>query len=126
MKKILPIIILIASILILGSWVNQMLEKTSKAIVVNIHDIKNEITNNQWDQTQTSLKEATRQWKQIQGKWAIFIDHQEIDELDKGFAKLKAYVESREKEEALAELNTLEILFRHIPEKEKVSLVNIF
>ena len=58
--------------------------------------------------------------------WAILIDHTEIDNIDMALAKIEQYIKTGEKGLALGELSSLELLIRHIPDKEKLSLENIF
>ncbi|MGE5458328.1 MAG: DUF4363 family protein, partial [Methanococcaceae archaeon] len=64
-------------------------------------------------------------WNHMKDKWALLLDHQEIDNINISLSKMKEYIKGKNKNDSLAEVSTLKLLFIHIPEKEAISLKNI-
>ena len=58
--------------------------------------------------------------------WSTLIDHEEIDNIDMTFARLKAFLEAEDTSSALSEATMLIKSITHIPEREKLSLDNLF
>jgi len=93
------------------------------------HEIKNlesDISGGDWDGAANTVKLMQQDWDQHKQWWAVFIDHQEIDNIDTALARATIYIKAREKALAGGELAVLKLMLEHIPEKERINLKNIF
>jgi len=79
-----------------------------------------------WDEAAASIDNIKRAWEKHQRWWNVFIDHDEIDNIDTALTRTEQYVKARERVLATGELAVLKLMLEHIPEKERVSLKNIF
>jgi hypothetical protein len=68
---------------------------------------------------------AKKEWQKTKLLWAMLIIHREIDSIDEALIRSMKATQSKNYSEALIELNILKHYFKHIPEREKFSLVNI-
>lgn len=97
---------------------NQMLEQTSQ--------LNRLIEAEDWPQATSQLNKIHHRWKKEQKIWSLLINHQEIDNVELTLARLQRYIQDRNKVESLVENSVLQHWIEHIPEKEAVSLSNIF
>jgi len=88
-------------------------------------EIEQYITDNNWDKAYTSSIEYTEKWKDYSEKLKLFVDHQEMDQIETELWKLSQYIKEKTKEESLASIHVLKFLVDHISELEKVSIQNI-
>jgi len=83
------------------------------------------ITDNDWDKAYKSSIEYTEKWRDYSEKLKLFVDHQEMDQIEIELWKLPQYIKEKNKEESLASIHVLKFLIDHISELEKVSMQNI-
>ncbi len=126
MRSILLIIVTLGLILGVGYYTISEVSGTSEVLLSHCNDIKTGVRDGEWEKALEHLKRFDDFWNGIKPLWAILIDHTEIDNIDMALAKIEQYIKTGEKGLALGELSSLELLIRHIPDKEKVSLENIF
>ena len=51
-----------------------------------------------------SLKNVKNSWDSMEDTWAIFIHHDDIEKVEVGMSEIASYIESEEKEEAIAKI----------------------
>lgn len=79
-----------------------------------------------WDKARTEYKNFKSQWNEIHPIWSMLIDHNEIDYINMDLSELEAFIINEDKTNALAKTSSLHVLVGHIPEKEYLTLRNIF
>ncbi|QSZ26892.1 DUF4363 family protein [Aceticella autotrophica] len=126
MKYVLPLItIIVALIILIDIAAYNYLNTTSQNFNNTIIKIEKDVNNGKWDSAKNKIEKLDKTWNKINSKWAILIEHNEIDEIDITLAKLKSYIYTNNKNFSLAELKTLNEKFKHIPVSEKLILENI-
>jgi hypothetical protein len=126
MRSILLIIVTLGLILGAGFFTISEVSGTSKVLLSHCDGIKTGVRDGEWEKALEHLKRFEDFWNGVKPLWEILIDHTEIDNIDMALAKIEQYIKTGEKGLALGELSSLELLIRHIPDKEKLSLENIF
>jgi len=58
--------------------------------------------------------------------WTVFLDHEEIDNIDTSLVRISKYIETKNTSMAMSEIAVLRQFVKHIPENESLSLKNIF
>jgi hypothetical protein len=74
---------------------------------------------------ETSL-ELTKKWKKYSESISIFVNHQEIDNIETELAKIPQYIKEDSKEESLASVRVLTFFLNHVKKLEKINIQNIF
>ncbi|MDD2574244.1 MAG: DUF4363 family protein [Bacillota bacterium] len=126
MRSILIIVITLSLILGAGFYTISEVSGTAEVLLSHCIRIRSDIEGGQWEDARHRLKEFDTFWNDSKPVWTILINHKEIDNIDMALVKINEYLKSGEKGLALGEVASLELLIRHIPEKEKVTLENIF
>lgn len=116
---------IVAFVLLLDIVSFNYLDKTSKNLDKILTIVQQNIEKESWTEAKKNIDKAEKEWKNIDKKWAILIEHREIDEIEINMEKLKSYVETKNKDLSMAQLKAIKMLIRHIPQNEKPTLENI-
>lgn len=120
-------LILLISFLFLLGWGNiYILEKGAAALIQSAEKIEISIENENWQEAETLYNETQKTWNELRSFWPMIIHHQEMDRIEESMQKLKSYLHHQEPSNSMAELYSLLKYIRHIPDKEKLNLQNIF
>ncbi|HOA54074.1 MAG: DUF4363 family protein [Acetivibrionales bacterium] len=120
------ITVLTALIIISGLFTLRILQKDSEKLTAGIESIRNDIRSGKWDHASETLHDISKDWDSTKKTWSTLIDHEEIDNIDMTLARLKAFLEAEDTSSALSEATMLIKSITHIPEREKLSLDNLF
>lgn len=126
MKSILIILVTLSLILGAGYFTISEVSGTSDMLMSHCLHIKTGVERDCWEEALLQLKEFNGLWENVKLKWTILINHKEIDTIDMTLARIGEYLKTGEKGLALGEISVLELLIKHIPATEKVTLKNIF
>ncbi|MEG6570163.1 DUF4363 family protein [Thermoanaerobacterium thermosaccharolyticum] len=126
MKYVVPLIVMIIILIIFVDITSyKYLYTSSNSMEKKLDVIEKNIKNDNWKSAETCVNDLEKTWGKVNSKWAILIEHREIDDIDMSLSKLKSFIDSKNKDLSLAELKTLKELYNHIPSNEKLTLENI-
>ena len=128
MKEI-TIILLIVLIIVGGAiYTQKFLNNTSDMLVSKLENLKSEIENRSEEQYKLEQKtdEIYGEWEDINEKWSVIVLHDEIDLIETSLIRMKSKIKTGNLDESMEDLDTSIFLLKHIKEKEKTSLKNIF
>ena len=106
-------------------WINHSLSDTADELGVKFTHIEQAVKQNNWANANEQISLAEKSWSKKKKWWAVIIDHQEIDQIEITFTRIRSYIETKNIELSLAELAILRHSIKHIPQKEAVSIENI-
>lgn len=125
MRLLTGIAIIMIALVGSGLVLNHALQDSTRALTRQIDRVDCNVRAYQWQEAQKEIEELKKTWEQ-QGKWwPIFLDHQEIDNIDFSLARVKEYVAGRDYSLSLGQLSELKLIVDHIPKKEAITLKNI-
>jgi len=125
MRLMVTIITLSVIILGLGFWSNYSLQASSDELTKQINIISTDIKNGKWQAAKNHNEELQRTWDKKAKWWPVFLDHQEMDNIEFSLARVQEYVASNNKSLSLGQLSELKLMVKHIPEKEALNIENI-
>lgn len=125
MKLFSALIVMVVLIVSLGLWINHSLELAAQELTHHLDQVIREVNRSDWPQANNHVEAMERDWKQIGKWWPVFMNHQEIDNIEFSLAKAKEYIVSKDKVESLAQLSELRLMILHLPKKEAITLENI-
>lgn len=79
-----------------------------------------------WEKAYKTSTEVTKKWEEQSKVIKLFVNHQEIDNIEMELWKLPQYVKEETKDEALASVHVLKFFLNHISDLEKINIQNIF
>jgi hypothetical protein len=129
-RKTLPVPIALAVLLgslLSAGWGNIcFLEKGADSLLEITERLEVSLSEENWSEAENLFKETEKKWAKLRMVWPMLIHHQEMDRIEESLVKLKSHLLFREGGDSMAELYSLIKYIRHIPEKERLNLQNIF
>ncbi|KXG74298.1 DUF4363 family protein [Thermotalea metallivorans] len=117
----------IAILVIISGWFlsYRHVDNHAENFIESLNLLERKIEAEEWDMVMEKYSEMKAQWHQIRHRWAIIIDHHEIDNIDLALARTRKYVQEKDKPLSLGEIEVLKQLFQIVKESEAVTLTNI-
>lgn len=128
MTKEIIICIIIVVLIFIGDVVTQnytndsIIEACEKLNILREELIKEENSEN----LEQSIIEIHNNWNNRHKKLAYYIEHDELEKVETDLTTLKGYIEIKEFEDAVVELDKTVYLLEHIKHKNIFNLENIF
>jgi len=125
--KVLVIMMAITIIFIgFAIWTQHTLASSAQTLEQTLNSLESAIKGDNWETANEQLEYFNQLWEKTKNLWQIFIDHEEIDNIDVTLARVKQLVSTKEKADSLSEISALKLFIVHIPQKESLCLVNMF
>ena len=86
----------------------------------------NEIKQGNVDEAKEKVEYTISRWEKLKGKLELYIEHTELEKLEMYILDGKNYMDTEEYTMAYESLNTSDFIAKHIQEKYKFCLKNIF
>ena len=125
MRLLTTLAVVLALIIGLGIWNNHSLHISTEKMTGQIERVMEEIDTHRWGEARQQTTQLEKSWHDNAKWWPVFLDHQEIDNIEFSLAKVKKYVATRNAPLAQGQLSELHLMLKHIPEKEAVNLENV-
>lgn len=126
----MKVIILISGVTIViilsGILINSYLDKSSKIIENGIDRIEADIRERDWEAAKLDFTQVSSKWNKTKIIWSMLVDHIEVDNIDSTLSRIQSHIQTRDYSLSLSEISALRLFVEHIPEKEALSLKNIF
>jgi len=126
MKVVVFIIISLALIIGFGIVTTALINSSAEELTTYINNLEKHIAEEKWQESRQNIGEISKLWSKTKKNWLLFLDHQEIDNIDLTYARLNKYIEAQDLPSALAEVAALKLLVKHIPDISALTLRNIF
>ena len=128
MKEMIIIIVILIIIFCGAYYVQSFLNNTSDTLVSKLEDLKTNMEKGKITEEEMKNKsdEIYGEWEDINEKWSVIVLHDEIDLIETSLIRMKSKIKTGYINESMEDLDTSIFLLKHIKEKEKTSLKNIF
>lgn len=128
MKETIIIIIILIIIFCGAFYIQNFLNNTSDTLVSKLEDLKTNMEKGKITEEEMKNKsdEIYGEWEDINEKWSVIVLHDEIDLIETSLIRMKSKIKTGYVNESMEDLDTSIFLLKHIKEKEKTSLKNIF
>lgn len=145
-KELIIVIIIVIAIIILDTIthnytkINEQLEQIKEIsediyIMEKEQDIaentskegkENDNKTSKQEKLKEKIKTMEEDWKTINNKTALYIEHEELEKANVSMVKFKRYIQLEEYTEAIAELENCKYILDHIRDKEAMQIINLF
>ena len=92
MKQVVISIICVAILVIGGIAEIKYLNKSSSYLASDIEYIKNTINNDNYEMAKSQLLNTKNNWEDQKKLWHIFVNNEEIEDIDSSFVELEEYI----------------------------------
>ena len=112
--------------LILGLLVQSYLDQSADFLSRKLTGVEPDLKSLNWDQALNKLDSFAKAWKRTKPFWAVLTNHKEMDLIEEALIKTTKAVSTESYTDALINLSVLRNFIKHIPDKERLSIVNVF
>lgn len=126
MKQWIILIIAVTLIVWAGFFEICYLQKTSRYLLSDVDYSKQALNSNNIDLAKSHFDALESTWKNLKQIWSIYVDHDEIEDMDKSILEYKLYLQKEDEDEAYLSLCEVERKIYHIVEKQEVHIGNVF
>lgn len=126
-ETIICIIIVIG--IIFGNNVTQNYTKESVSeLSSGLITLRGNITQKEVDneKVKSEIEGIYKQWEERYDKLAYFIEHDELEKVETELIAIKSYLETKDYEESISELDKGVFILKHIEDKYAFNLQNVF
>lgn len=125
MKRLYIALGLIALALFICVFSSKAVEKSSLQMRSELKKAGELIVSENTQMAEQSLAETEKTWEKTETLFSFIVDADKIEEMNVGFAMIKAHLEDKNTEHALERLRECVLLLQEITENEKLSIKNI-
>ena len=125
MKQVIISVVCIAILVIGGIAEIKYLNKSASYLSYDIEYIRNAINNDNYDFAKEQLNNTKNNWEAQKKIWHIFVNNEEIENIDESIVELEEYLNNKMKEESLVEVAKLISLVKYSAKMQKLSLETI-
>jgi hypothetical protein len=121
----LSVLVIAALIICSGIFSQNYLDRTAAELLASLQTIKNDMEHNSWEASLANCVAFNKSWQPVRENWVLFIDHNQINNIETRLARLGELLKARQQSEAAAEISEIIILLQQIPESERLTWRNI-
>ena len=125
MKQVIISVVCIAILVIGGIAEIKYLNKSASYLSYYIEYIKNAINNDNFDIAKEQLNNTKNNWEAQKKIWHIFVNNEEIENIDESIVELEEYLNNQMKEESLVEVSKLISLVKYSAKMQELSIETI-
>ena len=126
LKELIICIIIVVSIISLDVSTQNFAEETVKEITDDFVVLKQTIFNGNKEEMTKQADNIYSNWEKKNEKLAYFIEHDELEKVSNAVVEMKSHIETETYTDAIAELEEGIFVLKHIQERNKLDLKNIF
>lgn len=126
-KELVISAIIIISVIIVNIISQNYTIKEMENIIIYIDEIKEDIKSQKnTEEVKNNYDKMYKEWRNKFNIFAYYIEHDELEKVELELVTLKSYIETNYKEDAISNADRAKFLIRHIEEKNKFNLKNVF
>ena len=124
--------IVIVVVVVVGNVVTQnYTHKSVKNTTTELEELKQELLSESnedidWDNAKEKFSVLQTEWRNSFEKLAYYIEHDQSEKVDTNLIGLKSYIDTQEETDAVSELEKSVFVLKHIEDKTRMNLKNIF
>ena len=130
-KEIIFSIVIVVGVVIGNVVTQNYTHKSVKNTTTELEELKQELLSESnedidWDNAKEKFSALQTEWRNSFEKLAYYIEHDELEKVDTNLIGLKSYIDTQEEADAVSELEKSVFVLKHIEDKTRMNLKNIF
>ena len=125
MKQVIISVVCIAILVIGGTAEIKYLNKSASYLSYDIEYIRNAINNDNYDFAKVQINNTKNNWEAQKKIWHIFVNNEEIENIDESIVELEEYINNQMKEESIVEVSKLISLIKYSANLQRLSIETV-
>lgn len=127
MKEIVISIVVIICIFIGNGITQKYTSYSTESTSEELNNLKQSmISGEDNEKLKNTVDTIHEQWDKKYEKLAYYIEHNELEKIESGLTLIRSYIETEEYSDSIGKVDETIYLLRHIEDKNKFNLKNIF
>ena len=107
---------------------NNYTKNSVKDMSASLNEIRYELEKNEKDENiiKNIMADINQKWRNKNEKLSFYIEHDELEKVETELYTLNANVDTKDYEQAIEKIEKCKFILKHIENKERLSLKNIF
>ena len=107
---------------------NNYTKNSVKDMSASLNEIRYELEKNEKDESiiKDKMVDINQKWRDKNEKLSFYIEHDELEKVETELYALNANVDIKDYEQAIEKIEKCRFILKHIENKERLSLKNIF
>lgn len=126
MRMLVFALLIFALLLGFGTYSYYYINDTASALLDSLDPLEENVWSGNWYEAEKKFAMLRAAWDETSPKWTSLLDHQELDNINITMTRVGKFMETKDMPGFMSELAELRMLIEHIPEKEAISIANIF
>jgi len=80
----------------------------------HLKQLEENIRSEEWEKAETSLEDSVKAWKKLKPLIQIDIDHDYVNDIEKGLVMLEGYIETKQKPDSLSTVLLIKNIWQNI------------
>lgn len=119
-------IIVIVAVVSLDYFLQDYTQNSIDVMTNSLSELKEKLLIEDEESINSKITEIENKWEEINNKMSFFIEHDELEKVKTDLVALKGFIEVKDYNTAVNELNKSIFVLEHIADKYDFTLVNIF
>ena len=124
--SIIIIIIVVVGNIVTQNYTNYSVKKATSELEKLKQELSTETEKINWNEVENKFANMQKEWRKDFEKLAYYTEHDELEKVDTNLTGLSSYIEKKEEIEAINELEKSVFILKHIEDKTRMNLKNIF
>ena len=124
--SIIIVVCIVAGNIITQKYAKESIYETSNGLMELRKLLEENKEKIETEELKGNIEEINNKWQKRHDKLAYFIEHDELEKVETNITSLKSFIQTDEYSEAISELDKCDFILKHIEEKYKFNLQNIF
>lgn len=125
-KEAIVSIVVIVAIFTINFFLQDYTKKSVETMTNDLNELKEELLKEDAKEIESKMSAIEPKWDDINHKMAFFIEHDELEKVKTDLVALRGYIEVKDYNTGVNELNKSIFVLEHISDKYDFNLVNIF
>lgn len=125
MKNFIILILSIGILMSIFIYEDNYFKNTVNYLLTDINHIENKINNKNYEDAKEYFKFYKKSWNGIKCVWDLFVNNDEIDDIDDDISKCEIYIKNENKEESIVYLRGLKQKYNSILDRKKIKVKNV-
>lgn len=126
LKEIIISLTVIISIILLNWYLQNYTKNSASEINNQLNELKQGLENKDENNIEEKLNQIKENWSEQYSVLAMFIEHDELEKVETNLVNLDGYIEIKDYDKGIIEINKSVFSLNHIAEKYDFSLINVF
>lgn len=126
LKEYFIVISILIIVFLIENLTSKSLNNATSSLENGIQSVENKVLEAKKEEAKNEFKDLKKNWNDESEKLALFVEHNELEKISKDIVIVESNLENNDTNEILENIDELQFMLKHVNEKYKLTLKNVF